>query len=157
MFSLLHNNLENLVKLMLVFLLTMLTGKKVSINLYSKLVHDLKSKYSHDTLLAYSDKAHECNYNIYSIIIDGQVMSMKANKKLLNLEINNNNVPIAQLKLEIRFTCDKHDYFVLFHIPHLLKSICNAMFGIDIYFYYPRLFLSMEFALEARICSVKYR
>jgi len=59
-------------------------------------------------------------------------------------------VPIAQLKLEIRFTCDKHDYFVLFHIPHLLKSICNAMFGIDIYFYYPRLFLSMEFALEAK-------
>ena len=71
MFSLLHNNLENLVKLMLVFLLTMLTSKKVSINLYSELVHNLKSKYSHDTLLTYSDKAREYNYNIYSIIIDG--------------------------------------------------------------------------------------
>ena len=65
---------------MLVFSMSKLTGSKKCINLYTKLVSNLKAEYFYEVLLYYLMKANEYNCEIISIIKDRASVSTKVAK-----------------------------------------------------------------------------
>ena len=77
-----HNDNNSLAKSMLMFLMTALNGKKISLNLYSKPVNNLKHGYLHDTLIECLDKACECGYKIILVIMDCHATNIKVAKKI---------------------------------------------------------------------------
>jgi hypothetical protein len=79
MFGPSHNDPEKLAKSMQVFLLSTLTGEKISINLCSKPVCNMNAEYLKDVLLLCLDKASSNDIKIVPIIIDGG----STNNKLL--------------------------------------------------------------------------
>lgn len=89
---------KQLAKLVLVFLLSTLTGKKISINLGSKQVHNLKTEFLKSCLMRCLDKAIECGYKILPIILDGALTNAKVlriTNKAMNPATNGNPTPNA--------------------------------------------------------------
>ena len=82
-----------------------LTGKKLSINLCSKPVTNLKKKHLHDRFLEYLDKASECGFDIFPIVMDCHATNVKVMKKLLKLEnpTTNEKLNLVALLFETNF------------------------------------------------------
>ena len=51
---------------------------------------------------------------------------------------------------------NNNKHFIMFCIPHMLKSFRNELFSSNNYYQYPRLVLSTGFVLEAGICTVSW-
>ena len=100
-----YNDCEKLANSMLMFLITTLAGAKRSINLYSKPVYNLNSKYLHRTLISYLSKAKECGYEVLPIIFYRASTNVKVAKEWLKQanEKNEEASSIAELKLKTNF------------------------------------------------------
>lgn len=72
-----QNNAKKLANSMKVFLLSTLHGKKLSLNLYSKPVLNMKSKYLQNALSECLGKACNSDFNIASITLDGASTNSK--------------------------------------------------------------------------------
>jgi len=154
-----HNERNSLADSMLVFLMSTLTGKKLSINLCSKPVKKLKNECLHDLMLKCLDKATECNFEIVPIIMDCHATNVKVMKKVLiltNPVMNNAPTPVARMKFETSFMHNNNERFIMFCVPHMLKSFRNGLFSSNNYYQYPRLVLSTGFVLEAGTCTVSW-
>lgn len=105
-----------------------LTGKKLSMNLCNKPVKNLKNSCLCDTMPECLDKASECNFDIVPIIMDYHATNVKVMKKLLYLtNPMTNEMPtlVARMKFETSFTCNNNEHFIIFCVPHMLKSFRN--------------------------------
>ena len=103
---------------MLVFLLTALTGK-ISINLCSKSVHNLKSDYLHKILLSWLEKVKGWNFEMTPTMFDGTPINVKVARmlpKALSEKFEGNLTLISELKLDASFSHDSDRYFILFYI-----------------------------------------
>ena len=105
------------------------------------------------------DKAIECAHKILPITIYGastNVKLLKITNKTLNPTTNGNPTPTAQLQLEKSFVCKGQMFFTLFCVPHMAKTLRNALFAKGNYFSYPKLSLSCGYVFEAGTCSVNW-
>lgn len=105
------------------------------------------------------DKAIECGYKILPIILDRASTNAKVlriTNKALNPATNCNPTPNVQLQLETSFARKCQKYFTLFCVPHMAKTLRNALFAKGNYFSYPKLSLSCSYVLEAGTCSANW-
>ena len=69
---------------------------------------------------------------------------------------NGKPTPTAQLQLQTSFKYENEEYFTLFCVPHMIKTVRNALFIKDNDFNYPELKLSTGHVLQAGACTVNY-
>ena len=152
MFGPSHEDAQKLAKAVLVLLLTTLTVKKISINLASKPVHILKTRYLKEMFLNSLDKSMEHGHDIFQIILDGastNVKLVKTTNKALNPTTNDKPTLAAQLKIETSFFHKCQETYPVFCVPRMAKTFRNALFAKGNYFTHPKLTLSCSFMLEA--------
>lgn len=150
-----HNKCDELASSVQAFLLSTLTGKKTCLNLNSVPVHNMESECLEEKLLECLDKAHQADFDVIPIIIDGESKNVKMMKKSLRCtNVNNNNrTPSARMKFEGFFIHKDRKYFVLFCLVHIAKCVLNNLLRKDNYFEYPMLVLTNGCILESRTCS----
>ena len=106
MFGPSHNDLVNLAKSMQVFLLSTLTSEKISINLCSKPVCNVKAEWLKDALLSFFDEVSSNDIKILPIIIDRGLTNNKLLRMLLK---EKNNSKCQQIYSYVR-TCIRNAF-----------------------------------------------
>ena len=98
--------------------------KKMSINLCSKPVCNLKHEYLHQILGSCLEKADRTGFEILPIIMDGASVNVKVARMLLDElseKVHGKSTPIPELKLKSNFTRNRKVHFVLFCMVYLIK------------------------------------
>ena len=111
---------------------------------------NLNSKKWCKTALSSLDKALECTFCVKPMIFYCASTNIRVVKKSLKPLIPSQNVkptPTTQLMLEIIFKHKDEEYFPLFYILHMVKTISNVFFLGKPLFFYPKLVISIGFVL----------
>ena len=101
-----------------------LTGKKLSVNIYSKPGKNLKNECLHDRMHECLDKSSESGFEIVPIFMDCHATNVKVMKKLLKLispATNEKPTLFAQMKFETSVLHNNNEHFMFLRPSHAEK------------------------------------